>query len=80
MREILADTSAFFVQLREVLLATESKSDANGLTPENSLLRAIRSRGNLQNTGHNYMLTMATLRDHFLQSKTGVAPKIMKED
>ena len=81
-REVLADTSAFLVQFREVLFATESKSDANGLAPENSLLRAIYSRSDrvLQNTGHNYTLTMTTLRDPFLLPKVRVAPEIVKED
>ena len=62
-REILTYTSFRFFLLRDVLLAMDDKADSKGLAAENTLLRAIRARGNriLQTAGHNYILTMAVL-------------------
>ena len=54
----------------------EGKADAKGLAEENTLLRAIRARGDriLQTVGHNYILTMVVLRNRLLLPEVGIAP------
>ena len=81
-REILPETSTRFVQFREVLLAIEGKADTNGLAAENSLLRAIRARGDriLQNAGRNHILKRSVLRNRLLLPEAGIAPDTIKGD
>ena len=78
----MADTSSRFGQFREVLLAMEGKADAKGLAEENTLLRAIRARGDriLQTASHNHTLTMAVLRNRLFLPEVGIAPEIVKGD
>ena len=56
--------------------------DAKGLEEENTLLRAIRARGDqiLQMASHNHTLTMAVLHNRLLLPEVGIAPEIVKED
>ena len=81
-REIMADMSSRFIQFREVLLVIENKADANGLTKGNTLLRAVRARGDriLQTAGHNQLLTRAVLRNRLLLPETRIATEIIKGD
>ena len=60
----------------------ESKADAKGLAEENTLLRAIRAKGDriLQTASHNHTLTMVVLRNRLLLPEVGIAPEIMKGD
>ena len=60
----------------------EGKADAKGLAEENTLLRAIRARGDriLQTASHNHTLTMVVLRNRLLLPEVGIAPEIMKGD
>ena len=76
------DTSSRFAQFREVLLAMEGKADAKGLAEQNTLLRAIRARGDriLQPASHNHTLTMAVLHNRLLLPEVGIAPEIVKGD
>ena len=80
--EILADTSSRFIQFREGLLAIDGKADAKGLAAENTLLRAIRARGDqiLQTAGHNHVLTMAVLRNRLLSTEAGIVPVTIEDE
>ena len=79
---MLADMSARFGHFREVLLAMEGRTDANGLAAEIVLLRAIRSRGDriLQNAGSDHLLAVAVFRNRFLLPGAGIALEITKGD
>ena len=79
-REILADTSSRFFQFQSVLLAMEGKADSKGLAEENTLLHAIRARGDriVQTAGNNHILTRAVLRNRLLLLEAGIAPDIVK--
>ena len=60
----------------------EGKADAKGLAKENTLLRAIRARGDriVQTVGHNHILTRAVLRNRLLLPEAGIAPDMVKGD
>ena len=81
-REILADTSSRFISFREVRATMEGKAKAKCLGAENTLLQAIRARGDriLQTAGHNYMLTRAVLRNRLLLPEARIALEICRGD
>ena len=60
----------------------EGKADSKGLAEENTLLHAIRARGDriVQTAGNNHILTRAVLRNRLLLLEAGIAPDIVKGD